>query len=341
MAILTNEFQTEITDEFLNSLNEEIRDQLLDAINSIPFVQNLISFERKRAKDLERDANGKIIVDLVNPHILEDMDYFRQTALTYKKYGKYTNLRANRNPNSAYYKWITQEKERIWHGMTRESDGEWIPGYFYFYLNYHPIIQTRVKKGTLQGDRIVDFPEVWEGNYLMFHYIDQARNGGKYNNWKGGQHCVEIAKRGAGKAHPLNSNVPTPEGFKKWDSINIGSKLFSEFGKPITVTDIQEYDNLDIYKVTLKNGSIIECSDGHLFNVYKKNRLYTKSIREIIDEHCVTDKDFLYSIPVTTCVEYDYQNVSIDAYTLGIILAQSDKKFIPKQYVYNTKEIRL
>lgn len=341
MAILTNEFQTEITDEFLNSLNEEIRDQLLDAVNSIPFIQNLISFERKRAKDLERDADGKIIVDLVNPHILEDMDYFRQTALAYKKYGKYTNLRPNRNPNSAYYKWITQEKERIWYGMTRESDGEWIPGYFYFYLNYHPIIQTRVKKGTLQGDRIVDFPEVWEGNYLMFHYIDQARNGGKYNNWKGGQHCVEIAKRGAGKAHPLNSNVPTPEGFKKWDSINIGSKLFSEFGKPITVTDIQEYDNLDIYKVTLKNGSIIECSDGHLFNVYKKNRLYTKSIREIIDEHCVTDKDFLYSIPITTCVEYDYQNVSIDAYTLGIILAQSDKKFIPKQYIYNTKEIRL
>lgn len=341
MAILTNEFQTEITDEFLNSLNEEIRDQLLDAVNSIPFIQNLISFERKRAKDLERDANGKIIVDLVNPHILEDMDYFRQTALTYKKYGKYTNLRPNRNPNSAYYKWVTQEKERIWYGMTRESDGEWIPGYFYFYLNYHPIIQTRVKKGTLQGERIVDFPEVWEGNYLMFHYIDQARNGGKYNNWKGGQHCVEIAKRGAGKAHPLNSNVPTPEGFKKWDSINIGSKLFSEFGKPITVTDIQEYDNLDIYKVTLKNGSIIECSDGHLFNVYKKNKLYTKSIREIIDEHCVTDKDFLYSIPITTCVEYDYQNVSIDAYTLGVILAQSDKKFIPKQYVYNTKEIRL
>ena len=49
MAILTNEFQTEITDEFLNSLNEEIRDQLLDAINSIPFVQNLISFERKKS----------------------------------------------------------------------------------------------------------------------------------------------------------------------------------------------------------------------------------------------------------------------------------------------------
>ena len=140
--IQTNEFQTALSDELLNSLNDEVKTELLDAINNIRFIQNLISPTRKRAKDLPRDNQGRIIVDIVNPHILEDMDYFRPSAIHFQKYGKYTNLRPNRNPNSEYYKWITQEKDRCWNGMIRESDGEWIPGYYYFYLNYQPIIQT-------------------------------------------------------------------------------------------------------------------------------------------------------------------------------------------------------
>ena len=49
--------------------------------------------------------------------------------------------------------------------MIRESDGEWITGDMYFYLNYFPIIQTKMIEGTNIGDRVTDFPEVWEGVY--------------------------------------------------------------------------------------------------------------------------------------------------------------------------------
>ena len=97
---------------------------------------------------------------------------------------------------------MATEINRIWYGMVRESDGEWITGNMYFYLNYTPpIIQSKVRKGTKQADRVVDFPECWEGTYLWFHYIDQARNGGLYNNWQGGEHAVQIARRGAGKSY--------------------------------------------------------------------------------------------------------------------------------------------
>ena len=54
--------------------------------------------------------------------------------------------------------------------MVRESDGEWITGDMYFYLNYFPIIQTRIKKGSKVGERVIDFPEMWEGVYWRFHY---------------------------------------------------------------------------------------------------------------------------------------------------------------------------
>jgi len=55
--------------------------------------------------------------------------------------------------------------------MVRPEDGEWIPGPLYFYINYCPIIQSKIRKGTKQADRVVDFPEIWEGIYWRFHYM--------------------------------------------------------------------------------------------------------------------------------------------------------------------------
>ena len=205
MNILMNKYQTQITDELLSELPQEVQDQLLDIINNVEFVKRLISPARQYAKDRPRDSQGRIIVDLVNPHILEDMDYFRPTALHYKKYGCFTSLRPNANPNSEYGKWVRQERDRCWNGYVRESDGEWVTGPLYFYMNYCPIIQSKIRKGTKQADRIVDFPEMWEGIYWRFHYMEQARSGGLYNNFLGGNHGAELASRGKSKSYSMAS----------------------------------------------------------------------------------------------------------------------------------------
>lgn len=202
-----NKYQTPITQEVLDALPDEIRDQFEDYILNIPYINYLISPDRKYAKDLPRDKEGRIIVDLAHPHILENMDYFRESALHYKKYGVYTFLRPNANPNSDYGKWLRRERDRCWYGMVRPEDGEWITGDMYFYLNYNPIIQTKIKEGAKFGERVVDFPEVWDGVYLAFHYIDQARNGGLYNNFEGGENAAEIAKRGASKSYQCASKA--------------------------------------------------------------------------------------------------------------------------------------
>lgn len=205
MDILMNKYQTQITDELLSGLPQEVQDQLLDIINNVEFVKRLISPARQYAKDRPRDSQGRIIVDLVNPHILEDMDYFRPTALHYKKCGCFTSLRPNANPNSEYGKWIRQERDRCWNGYVRESDGEWVTGPLYFYMNYCPIIQSKIRKGTKQADRIVDFPEMWEGIYWRFHYMEQARSGGLYNDFLGGNHGAELASRGKSKSYSMAS----------------------------------------------------------------------------------------------------------------------------------------
>lgn len=209
-----NEYQTELTEELVNSLPQEVQDQLFDIINNVEFVKRLISPTREHAKDRPRDDRGRIIVDLANPHILENMDYFRPSALHYEKYSTFTNLRPNANPNSEYGKWIREERRRIWEGYVRESDGEWVTGYMYWFLNYSPMMLSKIreykdkngkKRKSKRADRIEALPECWEGIYWRFHCLDQASNGGLYNNFDGGQHMAELASRGKGKSYSLAS----------------------------------------------------------------------------------------------------------------------------------------
>ena len=209
-----NEYQTELTEELINSLPQEVQDQLFDIINNVEFVKRLISPTREYAKDRPRDDRGRIIVDLANPHILEDMDYFRPSAIHYEKYGTFTNLRPNANPNSEYGKWVREERRRIWDGYVRESDGEWVTGYMYWFLNYSPMMLSKIreykdkngkKRKSKRADRIEALPECWEGIYWRFHCLDQASNGGLYNNFEGGQHMAELASRGKGKSYSLAS----------------------------------------------------------------------------------------------------------------------------------------
>lgn len=209
-----NKYQTELTEELVNSLPQEVQDQLFDIINNVEFVKRLISPTREYAKDRPRDDRGRIIVDLANPHILEDMDYFRSSAIHYEKYGTFTNLRPNANPNSEYGKWVREERRRIWDGYVRESDGEWVTGYMYWFLNYSPMMLSKIreykdkngkKKKSKRADRVEALPECWEGIYWRFHCLDQASNGGLYNNFGEGQHMAELASRGKGKSYSLAS----------------------------------------------------------------------------------------------------------------------------------------
>lgn len=212
--IKMNKYQTELTEELVNSLPQEVQDQLFDIINNVEFVKRLISPTREYAKDRPRDDKGRIIVDLINPHILENMDYFRPSAIHYEKYGTFTNLRPNANPNSEYGKWIREERRRIWDGYVRESDGEWVTGYLYWFLNYSPMMLSKIreykdkdgkKRKSKRADRVESLPECWEGTYWRFHCLDQASNGGLYNNFEGGQHMAELASRGKGKSYSLAS----------------------------------------------------------------------------------------------------------------------------------------
>lgn len=182
--------QTPLTKTLLEKYPQEVWAELQEYISSVPMIQRMVDPERKRAKDLKRDKFGRIIVDITRPHILEDMDYFRRAAIHFQEHGCYTYLRANTVKGSEYRRFWDEERRRCLEGLVREKDGEWISGYYYYYLNYSPILLTQELDESMQdlvgdntrAERVTDFPKVWDGDYLYFHYIEQAERKGRQAN---------------------------------------------------------------------------------------------------------------------------------------------------------------
>lgn len=250
-----NEFQTTVDDAFLKDMPEEVKDQFFDCLNNVPLIRWLVSDKRPRAKDLERDEKGRIKVDITKPHILEDMDYFRPVALQYARTGRVTSLRPNTNPASEYGRWIREEVRRCYEGYVRERDGEWVPGYLYWFLNYSPIKLIKVREGSKRGDMVFGMPKVWEGIYLRYHALQQAEDAGL--------HFAELASRGVGKAHPYDQDVYTPNGWKKWGDIKVGDSLWGSDGNPVEVIAIPFEGRADIYEIELCDGRKVRASGGH------------------------------------------------------------------------------
>jgi hypothetical protein len=200
-----NTYQTPLTTELKETLPREVWEEITELLSSVLFIKNITSPEEVRgfAKDRPKDKTGKIIVDLSNPHILEDMNFFRERALFHEKNKCYTLLRPNPNPKSEFGLFWKEEIRRWKEGLVRPSDGEWIPGYYYFYLNYCPIWLNEVVEdnGTKKkAERLRAFPKVWLGDYLFFHYFDQARTNGN--------HVKMLKTRGIGASFKFASITP-------------------------------------------------------------------------------------------------------------------------------------
>ena len=195
ILVPTNKYQTPITEELLSQYPDEVREQFMEFISTVPFIQNLISPSRPKIEELPRDSRGRAIVDITNPPIFEDADYFRQSALYFLENGCYTKLRPNSNPNSEYRKFWDREIDRCYNGLLRESDGMWIPGQMYWFLNYEPMLINEIQKGSKKAIRKEAFAYFFEGIWFRYLYIDKAR--------ESGHHAIELAKRGCAKSYSL------------------------------------------------------------------------------------------------------------------------------------------
>ena len=185
-----NKCQTPLEELHLESCPKEVVEQFWDFLNNVPFIRWMVSADRPLVSELPRDEYGRAIIDVTKPPILEGSDYFRQTALGWQNSGMYTPLKPNSNPNSEFGKWFREERRRGWEGYVNPDTGMWVTGDYYWMLNYCPMHMVKKQEGgpTL---RVVQPPNFWDGQFLVSHYFNQAR--------QHGHHAAELASRGKGK----------------------------------------------------------------------------------------------------------------------------------------------
>ena len=190
--VVWNKCQTPLEELELDKYPQEVQDQFWDFMNNVPFIRWMVSPDRPTVSQLPRDEYGKIVVDVTKPPILENTDYFRSAAITWEtnKPHRYTSLRPNRNPTSEFGKYIREERRRGWDGYVDPSTGMWITGDYYWMLNYCPM-HLVVKRDDGLEMRTTRHPRFWDGQFLISHYVLQARQHKK--------HSAFLASRGKGK----------------------------------------------------------------------------------------------------------------------------------------------
>lgn len=188
--IVFNKCQTPMEELELEKHPKEIQENFLDYLNNVPFIRWMVSPERPLVSELPRDEYGRAIIDVTKPPILENTEFFRQSALTWQSTGQYTHLKPNTNPNSDFGRWMMEERRRGWEGLVDPSTGMWVTGDYYWMLNYCPMhLVVKRKDGLVM--RSTRHPKFWDGQFLISHYILQSR--------MNGHHSAYLASRGRGK----------------------------------------------------------------------------------------------------------------------------------------------
>ena len=190
MEVKWNRCQTSLEDLHLESYATEIQEQFWDFINNVPFIKWMVSPNRPVISELPRDSQGRAIIDVTQPPILEGTDYFRQSAATWLETGKYTSLKPNANPQSEFGKWLREERRRSWEGYVNPDTGMWVTGDYYWMLNYCPM-HLIVKRSDGLEMRTVRHPRFWDGQFFVTHYLHQSR--------MNKHHSAYLASRGKGK----------------------------------------------------------------------------------------------------------------------------------------------
>lgn len=137
---------------------------------------------------------------------------------------------------------------------------------------------------------------------------------------------------GTGKAQPLGSLVLTPNGSVPMSQVGVGTQVLTPTGLS-RVVNIPFRGVAPVYRVTLSDGSSVECSDGHLWKVgYRDscNRIHEAvlPLAQILQSHRSRNGSRpKYWIPLTQPVEFVFQPITIPAYTLGVLLGDGHLRY--------------
>lgn len=126
------------------------------------------------------------------------------------------------------------------------------------------------------------------------------------------QEVLVIIGRKNGKALSLDTEIPTPDGWRKMADIHAGDYVFGLDGKPSEVLLESEVFDKPMYLVTFEDGATIKASGDHIWTVMPKRLAFYADNVTCDQQHEMTTKEMFdrfepgfYHVPLCKPVEYD------------------------------------
>ncbi|KAJ5078912.1 intein-containing dynein heavy chain precursor [Anaeramoeba ignava] len=210
--------------------------------------------------------------------------------------------------------------------------------------------------------------------------VDTLRHEEVVNSWlKDHLPLILCGPPGSGKSLRNSATVYTPNGPKINGKLKIGDVVCTPDGKTSKIIGIYPQGKLHVYRVKFEDGDFVDCSADHLWTVndhsnYKKQK-FVLTTQQIIDNLQIIPtiperKGARFSIDTPKPILFMERNVPFDPYLLGVLIGKEeiyigneniekqnhykeileelgllnqpkDKLFIPQDYIFNSKEIRL
>lgn len=123
----------------------------------------------------------------------------------------------------------------------------------------------------------------------------------------------------------LDTPIPTRDGWKTIENVEVGDYVFSPAGNPVLVTGKSGVYEERIYEVETSDGQVIECDGEHLWTVrFGSGRPYvtlsTKEIYEKLETESWRACNNLPMLPPQKAAKYPYKSLPVDPYVLGVWL---------------------
>lgn len=116
-------------------------------------------------------TKGKLSAIRNKDGIFINTQCFKEEALHFQKYGYYI---ADPYGSPAWYEYWQEQRRRCIEGYT--SGSVTIPGDYYFYLNFCPIMKAEDTSSAVSR-KVEGFPDFWDGDYNYFWIREIARSG--------------------------------------------------------------------------------------------------------------------------------------------------------------------
>lgn len=171
---------------------------------------------------------------------------------------------------------------------------------------------------------------------------------------------------GLGKGHPVDTNVLTPNGWKRVGDLTAGDSVIGSNGMATKVTGVYPRGNLPVYRVSFNDGASVVVDGDHLWSVRSNNEQHrnapwhTEQTRDLMTR--IRDKagNKIWCIPMVKPISFEKsENLPFDPYIMGVLLGDcrlahhpttftpgdnlvpADERFIPDAYLYASIEDRI